>query len=179
MRAWIGAGIAVALAGAAAAQGVPPDVSRRLWEGGTEIAAAGLARAIRDGAAEAERAGLAPVPAAIRAALAGEVPDAVLQQVRWGVAVEGTPAMRLLFASGRVAAVTLGRTILFQDAAAAADPALWAHELAHVMQYEALGIDGFARAYVADARAMEAEAVRAARDWAAGRARSPRPVQRP
>ena len=42
---------------------------------------------------------------------------------------------------------------------------LWAHELAHVMQYADWGVDGFVERYLADASAVEHAANDLAWEW--------------
>jgi hypothetical protein len=54
--------------------------------------------------------------------------------------------------------VSLGDVIVFRDAALAADPVIWAHELAHVQQYDRWGTLQFAKRYVRDHHAVELEA---------------------
>jgi hypothetical protein len=108
-------------------------------------------------AAKAE--GVEPMPGPIRAALAGYVPEAVLERVRWreGAGELSLPQNAIRF--GHVPAVTLDDVIVFQERRAALeDPTLWAHELKHVMQFAEWGIDGFAARYLADYEAVEAEA---------------------
>ncbi len=52
-------------------------------------------------------------------------------------------------------AMTLGRVVVFSDAALASDTKLWVHELLHVQQYDQLGIERFAEAYAEDWHAVE------------------------
>ncbi len=120
-------------------------------------AAPTLAEWIRRSRAAAIAAGVAPIPAGVRTALSGYVPADVLAAVRWcrgcGDALSlQTTALRL----GRVPAVTLGDVVVFATAGAdVGDPALWAHELKHVLQYADWGVDGFARRYLEDRGAVE------------------------
>jgi hypothetical protein len=107
----------------------------------------------------AKAQGVEPVPEPIRAALAGYVPEAILDRVRWreGAGELSLPQNAIRF--GHVPAVTLDDVIVFQERRAALeDPTLWAHELKHVMQFADWGIDGFAARYLADYEAVEAEA---------------------
>jgi hypothetical protein len=107
----------------------------------------------------AKAAGVDPIPEPIRVALAGHVPEAILDRVRWreGAGELSLPQNAIRF--GHVPAVTLDDVIVFQERRAALeDPTLWAHELKHVMQFAAWGIDGFAARYLADYEAVEAEA---------------------
>ena len=118
-----------------------------------------LALAIRVGRLEALRAGAGPVPAPLKRQFAGQFSEATLNDTRWMVAA---PASKL----GRVlarwpveeGAVTLGNVIVFKTEAASQNTSLFAHELAHVDQYRALGIGEFARRYAADPEPIEAEA---------------------
>lgn len=151
---------------------------------GTELAGAALAALIREGMAEAAWFGLDPLDPMMRARMARDFPAESLDRVRWAIVAPGSHLAAAIFAPGPVDAVTLGDVIVFRDAAAAGDARLTAHELAHVLQYERLGLDGFARAYVTDAAGMEAEAHLIAEIWAADAAPSgppvsPRPVRRP
>ena len=99
------------------------------------------------------------IPAAIRAALAGYVPEHVLDRVRWLEAGDELSLPQNVIRFGHVPAMTLDDVVVFQERRAALeDPKLWAHELKHVMQFEEWGVDGFARRYLADYEAVESEA---------------------
>ena len=115
----------------------------------------------------AMREGVHPVPRAIRAALAGYVPDEVLDRARWRVDGGGVLSLQqTLFRSGYVPAVTLEHVIVFdRERDAREDAALWAHELKHVMQYAEWGLEGFASRYLEDYAAIEAEASDYRRRW--------------
>lgn len=107
----------------------------------------------------AKERGVEPIPAGIRAALAGYVPEAILDRVRWreGASELSLPQNVLRF--GDVPATTLDDVIVFADRRAALeDPKLWAHELKHVMQFAEWGVDGFAARYIDDYEAVEREA---------------------
>lgn len=126
-----------------------------------------LAEWIAESRDAALRAGVEQVPESIRAALAGYVPDAVLDRARWrvgsGVALS---LQQTLLRSGYVPAITLEHVIVFdRERDARQDPALWVHELKHVMQYAEWGIDGFARRYLLDYDAIESEASAYRRGW--------------
>jgi len=108
-------------------------------------------------AARAE--GVEPVPAAIRAALAGYVPEPILARVRWREGASDLSMPQSLIRFGHVPAVTLDDVIVFQERRAALeDPKLWAHELKHVMQFTEWGVDGFALRYLRDYEAVEHDA---------------------
>lgn len=103
--------------------------------------------------------GVEPIPAGIRAALVGYVPEAILDRVRWreGGSELSLPQNAIRF--GHVPAVTLVDVIVFQERRVALeDPTLWAHELKHTMQFAEWGVDGFSVRYLSDYEAVEAEA---------------------
>ncbi len=55
-------------------------------------------------------------------------------------------------------AVVLQDVVVFSSPQAAQGRRLWAHELTHVLQYQELGLEGFAHAYAANALAFERQA---------------------
>lgn len=78
-------------------------------------------------------------------------PAHILNDVRWAEndfsvwAISTTPFQQE-FQS--MAAVTANRVVIFKNASdAASNCELWAHELTHVMQYDNMGIEGFASVY--------------------------------
>ena len=103
--------------------------------------------------------GTQSVRPAIKGRLVGYFPEALLDRVRyrigWGDGW-GTPSSLFRLLNAR--AVSLGDVIVFRDAALAADPVIWAHELAHVQQYDRWGTLEFAKRYVRDHHAVELEA---------------------
>jgi hypothetical protein len=102
--------------------------------------------------------GVEHIPREVRSALEGHVPPDVLDVVRWRIDGDVELAGQSLFQLGGVRAVTLGNVILFADADEAADFTLWAHELYHVIQFDAWGVDGFVDRYLVDRHAVEHEA---------------------
>jgi hypothetical protein len=104
--------------------------------------------------------GVREIPPSIRESLAGYVPDATLNRVRWRVGGAGaTSIQNNVFAFGEVPAVTLDYVIVFADEKAALeDPKLWAHELKHVMQFSDWGVAQFAVRYLEDDAAVETDA---------------------
>lgn len=144
-----------------------------------QIAAATLAASIRDGIAAARREGLSPLPPGIRTRMESTFAPDLLARVRWSAGPVAAGVQALAIGSGRADAVTLGHVIVFRDADDLGDLRLVAHELAHVRQYERWGIDGFARRYATDHRAVELEAERAASDWTKADRAGRRPVMRP
>ncbi len=140
-----------------------------------------LAAGIRFSRSQALREDVRRPPPEVREALAPYFEPAVLDSTRWSLAGHdlgaGTLLARWYYEEG---AVTLRDVIVFSDAEVARNIWLWAHELAHVEQYRRYGIDGFARRYAADWRALEAEANARAfavtADIRARRAARPRPM---
>ena len=118
-----------------------------------------LALAIRIGRAEALRSGAAPVPDALKRRFRTHFPDDVLEGTRWIVAAPNSRLGRILARwPVEEGAVTLGDVIVFKTRAASRNRRLFAHELAHVVQYRRLGIGPFARLYARDPEPIEAEA---------------------
>jgi len=104
----------------------------------------------------AKAQGVEPIPDAIRAALTGYVPDAVLDRVRWREGASELSLPQSVINFGDVPAMTLVDVVVFQDRRVALeDPKLWAHELFHVMQFAEWGIEDFARRYISDYQAVE------------------------
>jgi Domain of unknown function (DUF4157) len=103
--------------------------------------------------------GTQPMPPAIKEQLIGYFAETLLDRVRyrigWGV---GRPMLSSLFRLLDARAVSLGDVIVFRDAGIAADPVIWAHELAHVQQYDRWGAHEFAERYVRDHHAVESDA---------------------
>ncbi len=111
--------------------------------------------------------GVRPIPDAIRAALAGYVPAATLDRVRWCVACGGKLTLQGgTFLLDEAPAITLDYVVVWQHLAdALGDPSLWAHELEHVMQYRKWGVEGFAARYLRDYEAVEQEAAEYRWQW--------------
>jgi hypothetical protein len=144
--------LAAALAAGQQTEPAPSPLSPLVAETLTPVLASWLASS-RD---EAKAQGVEPIPAAIRAALAGYVPDAVLDRVRWRVGSSELSLPQNVLRFGEAPAMTLIDVVVFQDRSAALeDPKLWAHELFHVMQYDEWGVEGFAARYLADYQAVE------------------------
>ena len=103
--------------------------------------------------------GAEPIPPSIRAALAGYVPEAILDRVRWRTGASEMSLPQTIIRFGDAYAVTLDYVVVFQEEREALeDPKLWAHELKHVMQFAEWGVDGFAARYLTDHDAIEADA---------------------
>lgn len=93
--------------------------------------------------------GVSPMPQGIRDQLIPLFPASLLDRVRYktGSGFLGTLQWFRSELEGK-GAITLVDTIVFADAQRVQNLSLWAHELEHVRQYDQLGVDGFAEAYV-------------------------------
>ena len=111
--------------------------------------------------------GVEPIPEWIRDAIEDEVPGSVLDRVRWCADCGSEFSLqKQAFRLELVPAITLDHVVVFADREAAlTDPALWLHELRHVMQFEEWGVADFARRYVEDYEAVEREAYDFRWEW--------------
>jgi hypothetical protein len=124
-----------------------------------EMPATVLANAIEASAVEARRAGTREMPAEMADILALHYGRALVADVRWTVRGQRLELGSLLTAWVlEEGAVTLGPVVVFAHAGLTDNLWLWAHELAHMEQYQELGVAGFASAYLADWTGMEAQA---------------------
>jgi hypothetical protein len=135
-----------------------------LLMGAAAPAVADLIAASRD---DAIKRGVETIPVAIRREIGDYVPAEVLDAVRWCAACGGELSLqKTTFMLGIAPAITLDYVIVFADRKAAEnDPALWIHELKHVMQFEEWGVEGFAARYVGDYGAVEHEAAEFRWQW--------------
>jgi hypothetical protein len=127
---------------------------------GYEIAATALARALVASRDAAWEQGTAPMPPHIRQALLAWYPADLLDSVEYraGVTEDGS-VQSLAMRYGDATAVTAIDTIIFRNAwDAEHNVALWGHEVKHVEQFRRWGLVEFARRYVRDHQAVEAEA---------------------
>jgi hypothetical protein len=124
-----------------------------------ETAAPILAGWLTASTVRAREAGVSPMPARIREALAGFVEPGVLERVRYRVG-GGSPASMqgLAFLHPHTRAVALDGVVVFRDPENAAKPRYWVHEIAHLEQIRRWGLEGFASRYLRDAAAVEGEA---------------------
>ena len=147
--------IATVLAHAQAPADRPPALSPLFVDSLAPLLAM-LIAAERD---NAKAQGVEPIPAAIRSALSGYVPEETLERVRWRVGGTELSLPQNVIRFGHVPAMTLDDVVVFQERGAALeDPKLWAHELVHVMQFARWGVGGFATQYLRDYEAVEHEA---------------------
>lgn len=107
----------------------------------------------------------APLPPAVRAALAGHFPPAVLERARYKTGYDDTLNLGhvalnygALLDGRTVEAITLVDVILFRSAPDETALRLWIHELTHVQQFMDWGVREFARRYIDDAEGVEAPA---------------------
>ena len=155
-RVVIGLWMAVHGAGAVALAQDQPQREPSLLAGSLAPLLASWIEAERDAAKEQ---GVQPIPAAIRAALEGYVPAAVLDRVRWREGASEISLPQNMIRFGHATAVTLDDVVVFEPGAVALkDPRFWAHELKHVMQFQEWGVQGFATRYLNNSQAVENEA---------------------
>ena len=109
---------------------------------------------------DALQASTNPIPDNIKAELRGFFPETLLNKVRYrnGQGNDLSPQANSFKLAGTYA-ITLGHVIVFKDQKHSSNNAeMWAHELAHVQQYDRWGITDFAKKYVRDHIEVEREA---------------------
>lgn len=139
-------------------QAARDELLRNLADATNQVASEALAQWIIASRSDVMRGGVSPIPAAIRARLAGHFPDALLDRVRYRVGIGNDLALPSNAFRANAAAITLDDVIAFRADAGATDAHLWAHELTHVQQYQRWGVRGFARRYTLDHDGVEREA---------------------
>jgi hypothetical protein len=124
------------------------------------MAANTLQRAIQHSRANAKRSGLQPIPPEVKADLQYYFSKDLLERVRWTQVGPEVDLGSLVAAWYRRegGAVTLQDVIVYSHADMAQNRTLWAHELTHALQYEKLGLAGFARAYLTNYEVLERQA---------------------
>ena len=130
------------------------------FETGIEIAATAIANALVASRDAAWAQGTEPMPPRIREALLAWYPADLLDSIEYRVGVaEDATIQSLSMRYSDATAVTAIDTIIFHDAGdARTNIALWGHEVKHVEQFRRWGLMDFARRYVTDHQAVEAEA---------------------
>jgi hypothetical protein len=133
---------------------------RAAYETGLDVAAAALANALVQSRDAAWAAGTRPIPPQIRQALLSQFPADLLDSIQFRVGLpEDASIQSWAIRYGQATAVTTIDTITFADPWDAENNiALWAHEVVHVEQFRRWGLLDFARRYVRDHQAVEAEA---------------------
>ncbi len=157
LHAYLGAGRAAAESGL---DGLQPALA-----GAAAPAVAAMILASRDAALAS---GVEPIPEPIRREIEDYVPADVLDVVRWCAVPCGgeLTLQQSTFRLGLAPAITLDDVIVFAERGdALTDPALWVHELMHVMQFREWGLDEFARRYLEDYAAVEKEAADFRWEW--------------
>lgn len=116
--------------------------------------AAPVAVAIARSRDSAERAGVRPIPDGIRTRLKAFFPAKILNAVRYRVgATDELGFLKIAFQWQATSAIVMDDVIFFKhERDALHNVRLWAHELEHVIQYEMLGIDGFAQRWLQPAK---------------------------
>ena len=156
---------------------IDPNQGGQVLQDVERMATGSLVFALRQARDEATANGTQPIPLHIRAQLETWYDFAVLDTARYRVGNEQqVSTANALLQNPDVNAVTLIDTVIFRRPADAEDNVtLWAHELKHVQQYQALGVDGFAQQYTRDYQALEgpayeieAKVAKALREKAAG-----------
>jgi hypothetical protein len=124
-----------------------------------QVGGAALARTIRQSRWQALSERTFPVPQNIRDDLEPHFPTIDFDTLRWkpanGRLSLGTALTQWYLKEG---AIALEDLIVFSSLSTAKGRSLWAHELTHVVQYQELGINGFARTYVLDHARLELQA---------------------
>lgn len=117
----------------------------------------GLAYAIRE-AKESARKVCVPIPATVQQTLSPFFPSDFFQGVCWAIVGNGVSLDSYAIKDAGMAAITLEDVVVFRSYQDGQDAVLWSHELTHVKQYRALGVEGFAALYTVAWDAMEQQA---------------------
>ncbi len=124
-----------------------------------QVGGAALAQTIRQARSQALLEKTFPVPQNIRDELEPHFPTIDFDKLKWkpanGRLSLGTALTQWYLQEG---AIALEDLIIFTAVTTAKNRPLWAHELTHVVQYQELGVDGFARTYVLDHARLELQA---------------------
>jgi hypothetical protein len=127
--------------------------------GGSLASAKALEQAILASRASALSTGTEPIPDTMRAQLEDYFPQDVLDKVRWAFPNNNWDLGSLVaWYKAEGGAVTLQDTIVYASRAGLESEYLWAHELTHVLQYEELGLEDFARIYATNPELLEKQA---------------------
>lgn len=136
---------------------VDQSLSNVATEALVQVTAPALQQLIARSRDDALASGVQSIPTNIRNELKGFIPDHILDIARFRVGGGGdlTLQANAIRYFGAVA-ITLDYVIVFRDQDDALhDPALWVHELTHIMQYQDWGLRDFARRYVRNYRLVE------------------------
>jgi hypothetical protein len=135
-------------------QRLPQDAANLLNPMGLALAAS-----VRQAEAQASY-GARPIPFDVYQQLQPFFPPDVLQSVRFNTfdSTRITLDSAVMLLNNDVAAITLNSIVVFRGENEAQNSVVWAHELTHVLQYRARGIDTFANTYTTNAWILENEA---------------------
>lgn len=137
------------------------ETKTRALDAAVDIAAPLLQQWIVASRDEAVAEGVEPIPDAVRETLSGFFSASLLKGVRYRVGWGSSRTLQgHVFRFHGTKAITLGNIIVFRDAEVAADPLIWAHELAHVQQYKEWGLKAFSERYIRDFQGVEGDAWR-------------------
>lgn len=144
------------------------NVGRALDRGRIELQSQAAAPAlqvwIRESRNSAVRAGVKPIPPHIRQALSIYFSDGLLDRVRYRVGSRGVFDLpQFAFGLQHRSAIVLEDVVVFRNERDVQDVQLWAHEVAHVDQYERWGLRKFAIRYLRSWNSVENEAIRVER----------------
>ncbi|MCG7962007.1 MAG: DUF4157 domain-containing protein [Candidatus Thiodiazotropha taylori] len=116
---------------------------------------------------DARRAGTNPIPTHIKKQLVTYFPESLLNKVEYRNGQGNELALQSnAFRFGDATAITLGNVIVFKNSYDSWNNViLWAHEIAHVDQYERWGISDFAKRYIRDYSSVEREATNVENDF--------------
>lgn len=137
---------------------------RAAMDAGIDMLASALARALQSSRDQARAEGTLPIPPHIHTALLAIYPADLLQDIEYRVGTTDDATLQsYAIRHGEALAITTIDTIIFANPNDAAhNVALWVHEVKHVEQFRRWGVLGFARRYVQNHQAVEAEAYAAA-----------------
>jgi hypothetical protein len=100
-----------------------------------------------------------PIPPQIRQQLTGYASQDSMNRVRYKIGDNGFANLAsVIEKGGQAGAVTLIDVVIFRGPSEANNPAIWAHELTHVDQYQAWGVHSFAIQYARDYGGVESPA---------------------
>jgi hypothetical protein len=146
-------------------EGASKTVNETLVQSGAPI----LQELIERSRDDALRAGVRPIPPAIRANLEGFIPSQVLDAARYRVKGGGDLTLQVnAIRYGEAQAIALDYVVVFKsENDALYNPSLWVHELKHLEQYQRWGIRDFSIRYLRSYDSVEREAYEAETRYAA------------
>lgn len=148
---------------------IEEGASKTVNEAFVQAGAPALQELIARSRDDALRNGVQPIPMDMRRNLTGFIPDRVLNAARYRVQGGGDLTLQVnSIRYGEAQAITLDYVIVFKELNDALyNPALWAHELTHIDQYQRWGIKDFSIQYLRNYEDVEREAYEAATRYVA------------